>query len=485
MRGLIRKVLWSALWTGLLAVHAEASEVRELSLSEAIEAAQRDTKSWAEYDAREAAAKAQVDAVEANWWPKITVDAAVLYWSDVSKIDVVDKEQLTSDLQKALTETSDPATQAMLQAFMPTIQGVGGVLMNALPESIMLKDDLNATFGAQVMMPLTPLFKVYQGTKLAQIGVENVEVERAGKSLEISDEVTEVYLKLVYAQLMQEVAQEAFETLQKHVEMAEKYETVGMISHSDVLSAKVEELKAQQSVVEARNGTRLASMKLAQVLSLGRGVELRASDMPRDTFVVTLDTLESYQDRAVAQRTEFRRLELGRQAAERKKTMAYLDYVPQLFLIGRYQYMYGIDALKPRSQAVVGLGMMWTLFDGLGHRAEARQASAEAQAYSAKAEEARDLIELDVAQKYLALSTAIERVKLTQQALELAEENLRTVTAQFANGEAGNTDVLAAQARHAAARADNVKARIDILSAWAGLKLSMGESPTLERDAFL
>ena len=58
MRGLIRKVLWSALWTGLLAVHAEASEVRELSLSEAIEAAQRDTKSWAEYDEREGAAKA-------------------------------------------------------------------------------------------------------------------------------------------------------------------------------------------------------------------------------------------------------------------------------------------------------------------------------------------------------------------------------------------------------------------------------------------
>ena len=59
------------------------------------------------------------------------------------------------------------------------------------------------------------------------------------------------------------------------------------------------------------------------------------------------------------------------------------------------------------------------------------------------------------------------------------------MTAQFANGESVNTDVLAAQARHAAARADNVKARIDILSAWAGLKLSMGESPTLERDAFL
>ena len=75
-------------------------------------------------------------------------------------------------------------------------------------------------------------------------------------------------------------------------------------------------------------------------------------------------------------------------------------------------------------------------------------------------------------------------MQLTRQALALAEENLRTITAQFAAGESVNTDVLTAQTRHTAARADDVKARIDILIALAGLKLSLGADPALEPAAF-
>ena len=88
-------------------------------------------------------------------------------------------------------------------------------------------------------------------------------------------------------------------------------------------------------------------------------------------------------------------------------------------------------------------------------------------------------------QKYLALETALERVELTQQALALAEENLRTISAQFAQGESVNTDVLTAQTRRTAARADDVKARIDILIALAGLKLSLGEDPSIDPAALM
>jgi outer membrane protein TolC len=355
--------------------------------------------------------------------------------------------------------------------------------MGSIPEEIMIKDNITFTIGATLKMPLTPLFKVYQAGKLAQLGIDNVEVERRAKALAISYEVTEVYLKLVYAQLMNEVADEALETIGKHVEMAQKYEAVGMISHSDVLSAQVEQLKARQNVVEARNGTRLAGMKLAQVLSLGRGVEVKALEMPESAYSVQLDSLESYQKQAIERRTELERINIGQEAAERKRKMALLDYVPQVALFGSYQYANGFDILRPSNQGLVGLMMSWTVFDGLGHYYEARKASFEAAELSGKSEEAHELIELEVGQKYLALETALERVELTQQALSLAEENLRTVTAQFAQGESVNTDVLTAQTRYSAARADDVKARIDILIAYAGLKLSLGDNPTLEANA--
>lgn len=472
---------------------AFARERRDLSLEEAVALAQRDSKVWTQFDARAESAQYQVEAVKANWWPKISIDAAALYWTDASKIDIIDKDGIKSDLGAAFDEVGDKLASKPILGYLFSKYGeaiknmamsFGDPLLDAVPSSMTLKDQFTFEFGAQIMMPLTPLFKVYHGSKLAEMAVENIEIERDAKALELSYEVTDVYLKLVYAQLMTEVAQEASDTLEKHVELAQKYESVGILSHSDVLTAKVEALKAKQNIVEARNNTRLASLKLGQVLAIDSSIELRASDMPEETFTVTLEELESYQKQAVENRNEFKRLDVGERAARKRETIALLDYVPQVFLIGRYQFEHGIQVLEPQNQGIFGIGMTWTIFDGLKSHYNARQASFEADEFAIRSEEARELIALDVAQKYLALSTALERVKLTSQAVELANENLRTITAQFEQGESVNTDVLAAHTRRAAARADDVKARIDILSAYAGLKLSVGDNPTIEKNAF-
>ena len=464
----------------------QAEEIREMTLSQAIETAQKDASTWAQFDARAESAQAQYKQVESHWWPVISLDSSLLFWTDVSEMKVIDKEEMQTNLTNSVAEAvgqMEPLQQAMLQQFMPAAQAISSSLMDSLPESFKLKDDITFTIGATLKMPLTPLFKVYQAGKLAQVGIDNIEVERRAKALSINYEVTEVYLKLVYAQLMNDVAQEAYETIEKHVEMAQKFESAGMISHTDVLSAQVELLKSKQNIVEARNGTRLAGLKLAQVLSLGRGVQVKALENPRDSFNVQLDSLESYQQQAVENRTELERIELGREAASRKEKIALLEYIPQIALIGSYQYAKGIDILDPSHQGLIGLMMSWTLFDGLGHYYESKQASLESNELESKSDEARELIELEVAQKYLALQTALERVALTQQALALAEENLRTVTAQFAQGESVNTDVLTAQTKHTAARADDVKARIDILIAYAELKLSLGQDPALDASA--
>lgn len=498
MKSLFSKIIQWVSWLSAvtLPLSAFAQDIQSLSLSQAIEIAQKDSKSWAEFDARTESAKKEIDIVKANYWPKISVDASIIGWTHESKIDIVDKSELAGNIEQGKGEIAqivakDPMLSGLLLSSAESINqisnvvsGMGSSMIGSIPESMILKDRFTVTFGASLMMPLTPLFKVYHGTKLAQLGVDNVDAERSKKALDISYEVTDVYLKLVYAQLMTDVAKEAKETIDKHLELAQKYEDVGMLSHSDVLAAKVEAVKAQQKIVEAENSTKLAALKLAQVLAVGKNAALRASDMPRENINITLESLDYYQELALQNRSEFKQLDIARQAADKRKTIAYLDYIPQLFLIGRYQFEHGIDVLKPQNQAFVGLGMTWTLFDGLKHHHEAQKAQADASQYSAKADEAKELIELDVAQKYLALQTAIERVKLTKDALALADENLRTINAQFAQGESVNTDVLAAQTRRTAAKADDVKARIDILTSVAQLKLSSGLSPDLDDNAF-
>jgi outer membrane protein TolC len=204
--------------------------------------------------------------------------------------------------------------------------------------------------------------------------------------------------------------------------------------------------------------------------------------MPQETFSVALAPLSDYQTRALEQRTELERLSLTQELGERSAKLAIYDYIPKVALVARYEFAHG-TAMQPTNQAFIGLAANWTIFDGLEKHYAAKRAELEASQNATKAEEAEELIALEVSQKYLNLETALEKTALTKQALALADENLRMITAQFAQGESVNTDVLTAQTKRAAARASDVKARIDVLSALAALYLSLGEEPRLTQDA--
>jgi len=482
-----------------LSAREAAAQTQEISLTDAIESAHQNSKADEQLEIKAQIAEAKLDEVKAKWWPQITADAKVLVWNDKSMLEVIDKDSIDGEKMMAEAVAAidmsqlDPASQAtaatlmgMVQPMLPALKPAGQSLMNsvmgAVPEELELRKQFTTILGVQLLMPLTPLFQVYQGQKLAELGQRDVELERKGEDLKVEYEVTDVYLKLVYAQLMIDVAQEALDTITQHVAKAEKYESVGLISHSDVLSAEVELVKAKQNVMEAKQGARLAGMKLTQVLGLPRGTELRASDMPQETYEVKLDSLTSYQEKALEQRSELERLSLTQELGERQETIALLDYVPKVALIARYEYSYGIS-MQPTNQAFIGLAANWTIFDGLEKYYAAKRAKLEASQNASRISEVQDLIALEVSQKYLNVETAVEKTQLTHQALVVAEENLRTISAQFAQGESVITDVLTAQTKRTAAHADDVKARIDVLAALAALKLSLGEEPGLSKDA--
>ena len=100
------------------APEALAQATRELTLSEAIEVAQKNSRAWDQFDAREESAKAQYKIVESHWWPILSVDSSALLWTDESKIDVMNKEDIKQNLATQM-QTLDPQQQAMMQMIVP------------------------------------------------------------------------------------------------------------------------------------------------------------------------------------------------------------------------------------------------------------------------------------------------------------------------------------------------------------------------------
>ena len=106
---------------------AEAEELREMTLSQAIETAQKDASTWTQFDARAEMAQAKYKEVESHWWPIVSIDSSLMFWTDVAELEVIDKEEIQTNLTNSLAEASqqmNPAMQAIFQQMMPAVQTI-------------------------------------------------------------------------------------------------------------------------------------------------------------------------------------------------------------------------------------------------------------------------------------------------------------------------------------------------------------------------
>jgi outer membrane protein TolC len=110
---------------------------------------------------------------------------------------------------------------------------------------------------------------------------------------------------------------------------------------------------------------------------------------------------------------------------------------------------------------MVGIGLNWSLFDGGQARKTASALSFREKALRQERENLRSHVELEVRQAWLRLNETTERQRLTERAVEQAEENLRVVRDRYRNGEGTNTEVLDAEVLRSRSRSNFDNAGFD------------------------
>lgn len=441
---------------------AHGQESHAITLSEALDlsAGQGFWRQKAEIESQ--LAQAKYKSIEAKWHPIISADAKILFWNDDSKLQI---------FEQPLDLSQVPA--AILPMLAPMLEP-----LKNLEDGLVLRDQFTTTLGLQLVQPLTPLFQVYQAGELAKIGKNVAAQQQTLQSLSAELTALNDYLNLAYAQMMQTLASEAVQTIEALLTQAKQYEEAGLIAHSKVLEAELELLKAQQDLLEAQEGRSLAGAKLAQSINVERGNTLTASDLPQNELLLNLETLNAYQERALNQRAEFLLLRSNQEAKEREKTIALLDYVPKIALVGRYEFAHGIH-MQPTHQAFIGLAVDWKLWDGLEAHYKAKQAALQSAQNEISIAESQRLVALEVEKNYLAMQSALQRQVLAQKALELAQENTRITQAQFDQGQSVSSELLTMHTKYSKSKADLIKTRIDILKALAALQISTGQNPNI------
>ncbi|MCG8369125.1 MAG: TolC family protein, partial [Proteobacteria bacterium] len=168
------------------------------------------------------------------------------------------------------------------------------------------------------------------------------------------------------------------------------------------------------------------------------------SDLPGIDAGLDVSSLGSLTAAALRYRREIDRYAAAADALRSESEATRGKTRPQLAVTGGYALLEN-EFLNRDDYWTVGVGVKWDLFDGGQARRKANALSFRAQALERERAALRSYIELEVRQAWLRLQETRERKRLTERAVERAEENLRVARDRYRNGEGTNTEVLDAE----------------------------------------
>jgi outer membrane protein len=346
--------------------------------------------------------------------------------------------------------------------------------------TILVEDNYLWTFS--VRQPVFTGFSLLSTFRLAELGIDQSEMNLALEKLNLVFSVKEAYLGIIRADSAINIARREVEARESHLEVAKNFFEVGILPINDVLKVEVELANAQQNLVKAENAAKYARAIFNN--RLARPVELAVQVEENLAYQPVRFNLQESLDLALKYRPEIKLTDISLLQAEQQIRLAKSAYYPQVNL-AYDQIQPGDDwtvsgsALKdvnhiPHWQASAVL--TWTFWEwGKTNNAVRERLSQKRQLEDAKASLTQD-IGLQLTQAGLELSLTEQNIPTTKKAVEQAEENLRVNEERYRAQVTTTTEVLDAQSLLTQARVNYYNALIDHHLAKARLQRAVGEN---------
>ncbi|NOT56492.1 MAG: TolC family protein [Deltaproteobacteria bacterium] len=336
----------------------------------------------------------------------------------------------------------------------------------------------------QIVYPIFTWWKVTNGLKAAQKGVqqENVNVEQ--KKAEAIREVKEYYYTLVYTKQIQELLTDVRTGFEKAVQTADERLRAGKVSQLDVLNLKVGYAGVAKETRKLQNGIELSRGALLRVMGLGQETAFDVADTTLTPQAAQLKDLKYYEDRLFANRPEWRRLRIGIQAKEAELAMARSDYYPTFFFSMPVRYGYAPGRSRQTNPFAYDdfnfgaagpvLGLHWK-FDIGETSAKVSRSQAELMKLQSQEKNAATSFPLEVKEAYLNVQEAEERMRITSDGRKAGRALVALSTTNFELGIGEPQDIFQGLGNYTRAANDYYEAVRDYNIALAKLSLVVGE----------
>jgi len=255
--------------------------------------------------------------------------------------------------------------------------------------------------------------------------------------------IANLYLQAVTGASQIEAAQAQVKTSQALYDRAVDMKKSGVIPGIDVLRAQVQLRAQQQRLIFYQN--EFAKRKLTLARAIGLPLEQQFDLIDKIPYAALQPmSLEDSLKQAYQSRADLQAAAALVRAAEDAKRAAQGLALPSVRVTADTGYI-GQSVDTAKGTYTVAAGVRVPLFQGGAVRGRVLQADAALQQQRAQLEDLRTRIDFEVRTAFLDLRAADDRVKVAQEALELANQQLAQAQDRFAAGVTSNIEVVQAQ----------------------------------------
>jgi len=357
----------------------------------------------------------------------------------------------------------------------PPISRTSTLFGTQIPLVVGTEDNFRWTWFLR--QPLFTGFALVSSYRLAELGIDQSQLESDLEKLDLVLRVKETYFNILGADKAVEVAETTVESLSQTVKVARSFFEVGMIPINDVLKAEVELANAEQSLVRGKNLAQTTRSSFNTVLVRPVNTPVEVEDIL--VYKPEVGAFDDFEKKAFENRPEIKILDVNIQQTDQQIRLAKSKYYPEISFT--YQYISEGDEASVKGSQFVDANHWealvvanWTFWEwGKTYFAGREKESLKRQLTETKLD-VEDGIRLQVKQAMLDLDSSAKNIPTTQKGVDAGEENLRVNAERYKAQVSTITDLLDAQTLLARARLDYYRALYDHNLAKARLERAVG-----------
>jgi outer membrane protein len=287
--------------------------------------------------------------------------------------------------------------------------------------------------------------------------------------------VNKAYFGVLEAQAYVRVADETVHARQTLTDQVVALANANLKSQVDVEFAQVNLSQAKLMLIRAQDTVKRAYADLARALGQDVAVEYQLAETPEAP--APPDSTDPLVNEAIQNRPELHDLRLRLEAAQRFEDAERDLKHPIVSMVGvggALPYINQSPRVAPYGYEGVGLNIEIPVFNGHLFSARAQAAHYESLAEDQRLRDEQQRIELDVRTAWVAASTAYQSIPVTIQYMRQAQLALELAQGRYQLGLSSIVEITQAQLNLTQAQIENVNAKYDYQSAYAGLQYTIG-----------